>query len=216
MGYLPYDITIKSIAWIIVMGYLIILGLVFIFKYKKSPEVKFHIAVSIFFFLYAFARMFFILSDFERDLNSTSLVYYRFVAISYVCFVIAFLNIIYVFEKYITNRYAIVYIIVPMLFIDIIMIFIPDFMGIVRYINYGLLYFEIGIVGLLYLYVFKKTSGKVRKNSLISVIGLLIMSSAAILEMDYFITTGLVMPYFSPIIFAIGATIFAYGQRQIQ
>jgi hypothetical protein len=103
-----------------------------------------------------------------------------------------------------------------MLLIDIIMIFFPDLMGIVRYINYGLLYFEIIILGLLYMYVFKKTSGKVRINSLITIIGLAVMSSSAILELDYFITAGIIMPYYTPIVFAIGATVFAFGQRQIQ
>ena len=216
MGYLPYDLTIKTIAWIVVMVYLIIIGILFIIKHRKaSKEVKFHIAVALFFFLYVVARVFFILSDYERDVHNISLLYYRFVAISYVCFVIAFLGIIYVFEKYITNRYIIIYIVIPILTINIVMIFFPDFMGIVRYINYGLLYFETGILFLLYIYVFRKTSGRVRKNSLITIIGLVIMSAAAILEMDYLITEGIVMPYYSPIFFAIGATIFAYGQRQI-
>jgi len=95
------------------------------------------------------------------------------------------------------------------------MIFFPDVMGIVRYINYGLLYFKTGILFLLYMYVFKKTSGKVRKNSLITMIGLAIMSSAAILEMDYLITEGIVMPYYSPLLFALSATIFTYGQKQL-
>ena len=42
MGYLPYDITIKTIAWVILLVYLVLLGILFIFKHKKaSKEVKF-------------------------------------------------------------------------------------------------------------------------------------------------------------------------------
>ena len=120
-------------------------------------------------------------------------------------------------EKYIIKKtkHVLTYIIAIVLIVDIIMIIFPGFLPIVRYINYGLFYSTAGILLLIYLYLFRKTSGKLRRNALLTILGLAICALASLLETDYLISEGIVQPYYSPILFSIGASILAYGQRQI-
>ena len=222
MGYLTYDLGMKTIALIIVMIYLTIIGTLFLIKAKKAPKEvpstgALFRAMTLVLYLYIAARFFFILSDYERDPHGETTLYFRFVALSYICGIFGYLGMMYVFEKYIykKTKFFLTYFVIIMLVVDMIMIFFPDLMGIVRYINYGLFYFEGAVLYLLYIYVFRNTTGKLRKNALIAIIGLVIIAIAAILESDDLISSGLVLPYYSPILFAIGVTVFAYSQRGI-
>lgn len=94
------------------------------------------------------------------------------------------------------------------------MIFFPALMAIVRYLNYALLYSELAVIIIIYIYLVINTTGDVRKKSMLTLIALIVMILATILELDILLTTGITQPYYSPIIFAIGVTIFAYAQRK--
>lgn len=217
MGHLPYDLAIKTTAWIIVMIYLVIIATLLIIKLLKLEEKSqkaMHRAYGLFLYLYPVARLFFIFSDYERDANAETLLYYRFVAIAYIFLIIGFLNIIFLAEKYIIKRskYIITSSIPIVLAINVFIIFNPNLMPIVRYINYALLYFEVGLLLIIYLYLAIKTSGKLRTESLLIVSALLIMVIASILDSDALISSGLILPYYSPILIGFGATIFAYAQ----
>ncbi len=219
---LPYNVNLKTTVWVIVMGYLAIIGIFFLYKASKSSEEVISQkamlrSIGLFFLLYLAVRFFFILSDYERNANGESLLYFRYVAISYIFQIIAFINIIYVFEKYIIKRtrYMMSISILIVLGINVIIIFFPLYMSTARYINYGLLYTEVAILVLLFLYLAIKTPGELRKNAIFTMIGLIILVAASFLDSDFLITAGIVQPYYSPIVYAIGATIFAYGYRQL-
>ncbi len=224
---LPYDVNIKTILWIPVMVYLAVIGTIFIRKSKKAPkeivsQKAMYRGMAFIFYLYIPVRLFFMLSDFERVRPGYPLVgdtdlYFQFVALSYVCAISAFLNIIFVFEKYIIRRTKFIMTIVfgILLVVNIILLFFPSLMQTMRYINYVPLYIEVITLFLLYLYLAKKTSGKLRRNSLIAIVGLAFMAAAAFLESENLSASGLILPYYSPLMFAIGATIFAIGQRQV-
>jgi hypothetical protein len=217
MGYLPYDITLKAIFWIATMCFLTIDGILFIKKASKvSKENKLkrdllH-ALAIFFFLSIGVGLFFILSDFERDVFGESELYYRLLVIAYLFGNAAFLIIILVGEKQIIKtRYIISFITSIIIGINIVLlIFFPDLVPLARYLNYGLFGSEIGILLLIYIYLIKKTSGDFKKTAIITFIGIAIAASASIIGADFFISSGLIQPYFSPILFIIGLTICTY------
>jgi len=219
MGYLPYDLTVKAISWIIVMIYCGIFGTIFLVKaIKATKEVKFqrnmYRTISIILFLYVVIRVFFLLSDFERDANSDTLLYYQFVVISYITTAIAFLNIIYFLESTVLRKtkHAISYIIIIMIIIDVsILILFNEYIQMVRYFNYALSYTEVGLILLVYLYLTVKSTGKLRQNSFLSLLGLALAGVASFLEMDALLMTGAIPAWLSPTIFAIGITIFAYS-----
>ena len=224
---LPYDVNIKTILWIPVMVYLAIIGTIFVRKMKKAPkeiasQKAMYRGMAFVFYLYIGVRIFFMLSDYERvrpdyPLTGDTNLYFQFVALSYVCAITAFINLIYAFEKYIIRKtkFLMTTVFVILLCVNIVLLFFPSLMQTMRYINYVPLYIELGTLFLLYLYLAKKTSGKLRRNTLIAIVGLLLMAAAAILESEFLSATGLILPYYSPLMFAIGATIFAIGQRQV-
>jgi hypothetical protein len=182
---------------------------------EKSQKDMFR-AMALFFYFYIVARIFFIFSDFERDLNGSTLLHYRFVALAYISYILGFLNWIYFLEKYvlIRTKHVITYVLFVFLGVNIFMAFFPDLMPIVRYINYGILYAEVVIVFIIYLYLTINTHGKLRTKSLLSVIAIIVMVIGELIESEPLIASGIVLVYYSPILFAIGASIFAYAQSK--
>ena len=90
----------KTTFWIIVMIYLGVIGIYLLIKAMKMPEEaksqkQMHRAWALFMFLYILTRFFFLLSDFENDAYGQTLLHYRFVAIAYTCFILAFWSMIF-------------------------------------------------------------------------------------------------------------------------
>lgn len=219
MGFLPYDVLLKTTLWVIVMVYLGIIGTYLILKSikkeEKSARSMSH-AYAIFIYLYIVARLFYIFSDYERDSNAETLLYYRYVALAYVFQILGLLCIIFVLEKYviIRTKRIVTYIILVLLGVNIIMFFFPNFIPTVRYINYGILYFEVALLIIIYIYLTLNTTGELRTKALLTVIAFFTMITGTILEIDALSSTGLVLPYYTPILFAIGASIFVYAQSK--
>jgi len=221
MGYLPYDLYLKTTLWIFALIYLFLIGTFFIAKsLKTSEEIKarkqMYRAIALFFYFYIVKRTFFILSDFERDAHGDTQLFYRYTALAYVFYIIAFLNLIFITEKYVINRskYILTYLFLIALIINImIFLFFPDLMPIIRYFNYAILYTEVVVLLIIYSYLAINTTGEPRKKSIFTIIGLIVIAMAEFLESEALIMSGITTPYYSPIIFAIGATIFAYAQR---
>ena len=106
MGYLPYDVGLKTMVWIPVIIYLAVIGTFFLIKTIRAPkEVPSQKAVframTLFIYLYIGTRLFFMLSDFERDPFGETPLYIRFVAFAYICGIVGFISFVYVGEKYI-------------------------------------------------------------------------------------------------------------------
>jgi len=224
---LPYDVNLKTILWIPVMIYLAIIGTIFMIKSKKAAQEiasqkATYRAMAVVFYCYIAVRFFFILSDYERDrpgypAQGDTMLYFQFVTLSYIFAISAFLNLIYVFEKYIIKKTKFIMTITFMILLvaNVIMLFLPNYVATMRYINYIPLYIEIIILFLLYIYLVRKTSGQLKKNSYFCLIGLMLMAGGAVLESEFLSATGIVLPYYSPILFAIGSTVFALGQKTL-
>jgi hypothetical protein len=222
MGYLPYDLYLKTTLWIFALIYLFLIGTFFIVKsLKASEEIKarkqMYRAIALFFYFYIIKRTFFILSDFERDANGDTQLFYRYTALAYVFYILALLNIIYITEKYVINRskYVLTYLFLIGLIVNIIMLFFPELMPIIRYFNYAILYTEVLVLIIIYAYLAINTTGQLRKKAIFTIIGLIVIAVAEFLESEALIMSGITTPYYSPIIFAIGATIFAYAQGKL-
>ncbi|MHA1146667.1 MAG: hypothetical protein ACTSR8_00295 [Promethearchaeota archaeon] len=222
MGYLPYDVGLKTTFWVIVLCYIAIVATLFVLKSMRtskeipSQRAMFR-AIGLFFYLVILARIFFILSDYERDPHGETDLYFQFVAASYICSIIGFLFIIIIGEKYIIKpgKFFMTFIIIGFLIFNvIILIFFPGLFTIARYINYGLLYTEVILITLIFGYLVSKTSGDLRKNALLSLIGMCVMATASFLESDVLISSGIVQPYYSPVLFAIGISLFGYAQMK--
>ncbi len=244
MGCLPYDITIKFYSWIAAIIYISIIAILFFIKMTKAPkEVKsqkvMYRSIALFLCFYIGVRIFFLFSDFERDANCESVLYFQFVFLGYICSIIAFLSIINFGETYVIRqtKHIFSYIIIISTIIDFLaVIFFPNLVNyvleskygsnynqaqyektvievatIVRYFNYSIQYSQIFIILGLYLYLTMKSTGRIRRNSLITLIGLAISAAAAFLETDALLSSGLIPPFLSPIILCIGLTIFTFA-----
>ena len=199
------------------MVYLGIIGTILLLKALKAEMKSLketRIAFAIFLFMYAVARIFFIFSDYERNTRGDTPLHYQFVVIAYICFIIGFLTVIYVLETYVIKqtKHLITFIVLIVLGVNIVMIFFPNLVPIVRYINYGLMYGEAILILLIYLYLIINTSGRLRTKSMMIFFALIILMIGAILDSDALIMSGVSSPFYHPILTAIGATMFGYAQ----
>jgi hypothetical protein len=217
MGYLPYDITPKAILWIVTVCFLAVNGTLLINKMLKTPKEKklkrdFYSAFAIFCFSCIGLGLFFILSDFERDAFGESELYFRFLSIAYTFGYISLISIIFVGEKEIVNtKYIFSYATACTIAINVIfLIFLPNLVLIIRYANYVLISIETGIALFVYFYLSEKTTGELRTIAIITLIALIIITVAFILQTDFLISSGLVSPYISQILLIIGLTLFTY------
>jgi len=219
MGYLPYDVTLKAFFWIITICFLALDGLLFLIKASKISkkdklQKELFRALSFFLFLNIGVGLFFILSDFERNIFGTTDLYYRLLASAYIFAMAAFLAPLYIAEREITNpitKFLLSIVTLIVIGINIVfLIFFPNLIPIIRYIDYCLWGAEVVILFLAYMYIIKESSGDLKKIAILTLIGFGVAACAAILQIDIFISTGLIAPYYSPILFTIGLIFFAY------
>ncbi len=171
-------------------------------------------AFSFFIVFFILQRVSFILSDYVRYSSGKTDLYSRLVIFGYIFLIIGFLNLIYILEKNVIqkSRFIISIIIVVFFGINIVMLFFPGFLGLVRILNYIISYSEVFLLLLIYIYVMIKTTGTPRKKAIITFVGLLLMMIGAILDSEALLTSGIVSYAYDPILTAIGASLFAYVQ----
>ncbi len=220
MGYLPYSLEIKVISWLIVIVILAILATYFYIQmFKVSKEIKlkrqYFGSLATWLFCYMITRIFFIFSDIERDLHDKTLFYYQLVGIGHLFNTIGVLFMIYIGEKYFlkNKRPYISYILSSIIIVGIIALFFPQFIEIVRNINLIDIYFSWAVFILIFITIYRKTTGKLRRVTLISILGILIALIGAFIETDFLLSTGMIPPYLTPIIFSVGILIIAISQN---
>jgi hypothetical protein len=217
MGYLPYDITLKAILWIVTVCFLAVNGTLLLNKMLKTPKEKkfkrdFYLAFSLFCFLCIGLGIFFILSDFERDVFGESELYFRFLSIAYTFGYISLISIIFVGEREIVNtKYIFSYATALTIVINVIfLIFFPNLVLVIRYVNYVLFSIETAVAILVYSYLSRKTTGELRKMAIITLLAFIIVVIAFVLQTDFLLSRGLVSPYISQFLLIIGLTLFTY------
>ena len=222
MGYLKYDLPTKVISWVIVMIYIGILGTIFLRRMRKADtelvsQKLLYRSMGLVFYCYVMVRVFFLISDFERDANNTTPLHYQFVAIGYIFTSLAFLNLLYFGEKFIIrkSKFILTYITISVLIIESVLVFIPEMFIVVRLLSYGLSYALLGLVFILFLRMTIKSTGSLRRNFLFTLLGLSIIATSGILEIDALLSTGDILPWISPLLFGAGATVVVIGLRNI-
>ena len=217
---LAYDFPTKLISWLIVLPYITLITILFFRRMAKAdrdfPSQRlFHRSMAIFFLMYIANRIFFILSDFERDANGQTEYHYQLVFIGYILVSIAFLNMLYFGEKFIVKKtkFILCYITTAALIVEVVLLFIPELFGIGRLVNYGLSYFLMMLVLILFIKMIVQSIGVIRRDFTLTLIGFLIIALGSILEMDALLSSGIIPPWLTPILFATGASIVAYGLR---
>lgn len=220
MGYIVYDLQLKLLCWLIVLPYVAIIAVIFFKRMAKADrdfpsQRMLHRSMGIFSLMYIINRIFFILSDLERDVNGQTHYHYQLVFVGYIVVSIAFLNILYFGEKFIIKKtkFMLTYITTAVLIIEIILLFIPELFGFGRLLNYGISYFLMMLVLVLFIKMIIQSTGGIRRDFTLTLIGFLIIAAGAILEMDALLSSGIISPWLTPLMFAIGATILAYGLR---
>jgi hypothetical protein len=222
MGYLKYNLELKTVSWLIVIVYLVILGIIFLRRMSQADkELKsvriLYRSIAMIFYFYILNRVFFMLSDFERDLYNTTPFHYQLVNIGYIFTELAFLNMLYYGEKFVIKktRFLLTYITIFTISIQTILVFNPELFGIVRTLSYTLSYALLGLVGILFIRLTAQSTGTLRRNFLLTLLGLAVIAASGILESDAILSTGNIPPWLTPLLFAIGATIITLGMRYV-
>ena len=219
MGYLPYSLEVKVISWLIVIILLGILASYFFYKMFNisrdfKPQRLFFRSLATFLFCYMIARIFFILSDFERDMYDRTLLYNQFLGFGHLFNAIGVFFMLLLAESNFLKfkKPYLSYFLSSIILIGIFALFFPALIGIVRIIFLVSTYISWTIYVLIYITIYRKVTGKYKKITLFSFLGIIICLIGAFIETDFLLSTGLIPPYFTPILFSIGIIIISICQ----
>ncbi|MBD3341481.1 MAG: hypothetical protein GF353_20425 [Candidatus Lokiarchaeota archaeon] len=221
MGYLPYSLEVKAISWLIVIILLAILASYFYYKmFNVSREFRFQRlffgALATFLFCYMMARIFFLFSDFERDMYNRTLLYNQFVGIGHLFNSIGVFFMILLAERNFLKfkKPYLSYFLLSSILIGVFALFFPAYIGFVRIIFLVNTYISWTIYILIYINVYRKVTGLFKKTTMFSFLGIFICLIGAFIETDFLLSSGLIPPYLTPILFSIGIIIISICQRK--
>ncbi|MHA1147676.1 MAG: hypothetical protein ACTSR8_05480 [Promethearchaeota archaeon] len=220
MGYLPYSLEVKATSWLIVIILLAILASYFYFRmFNVSREFRFQRlffgALATFLFCYMMARIFFLLSDFERDMNNRTLLYNQFVGVGHLFNSIGVFSMLLLAERNFLKfkKPYLSYFLLSVISIGAFALFFPELLGIVRIIFLVATYISWTMYIIIYINVYRKVTGLFKKTTLFSFVGIFICLIGAFIETDFLLSTGMIPPYLTPILFSIGIMIISICQR---
>ncbi|MHA1819378.1 MAG: hypothetical protein ACTSVC_02825 [Promethearchaeota archaeon] len=222
---LNYDFwTEKFPFWLAFIILTFFLALVFI---KRGLNVKSEIksqkyiyfGYASFLYSYIITRIFFILSDLERMHNGKY--YATYVLTGYIFTISALTLLIFTMEKYLVFKtkkaFSIISFIglISTLIFLIISFFNENIIILGRIMAYIFSGITILFVFTLYLYLGLHTSGKLRRNIILSFVGLIIMAVGILSDMEYLAQAGIIPIQIPPIIAALGEVLFVLGQKPL-
>ncbi len=190
---------------LVLIGFLCVGGALFInksYKAEISSQKYFSLGLTLFAYLYALTRFFFIITDFMAETQPDYLIFWRLATISSFS-AILFLEL--VIEKYLVKSY---YVFSALALTGLILVTILD-LSIARIISYSLsLVLMLNIVGI-YIYVARNAEGDVRKKSIQSFIGILVLAVGAVVDGAFLKSlVGFDTGLFGAIIIMFGMAIF--------
>ncbi|MHA1271733.1 MAG: hypothetical protein ACTSPY_18240 [Candidatus Helarchaeota archaeon] len=166
---------------------------------------------------YAITRIFFLFSDYERELNGITPLHLQYVSIAYAIGMFSILVLSLVIEKYLV-KFKYIFVIssaISLIFaiLSIIAIEIQSITQIIMYITAGIVL--IGIIGL-YVYMVVKLTGTYRNRAIGALIGFLLIAIGLILDMrfleDIFGSFDYIRLILSPFLMISGFLIFGITQ----
>jgi hypothetical protein len=226
---LNYYIWDKEPLWIAVSILAIICGFLLLARSKQITDLGKQTnpvfrGYGLFCFGYAAGRILFILSDFEFNIHDQSALYVQLVLLAYIVGILSAIFLISTFESIImkmkngllTKIYIIIFLVdLGMFFILLIPNIPTDIITYFRYLNIGASLIGFLIVLGLYYKIIRETTGDLRKNALLSFIGLILLIAGTFLDSQLvinYIHIPIWIPGIPPI---VGIIILMYSQRSV-
>ncbi len=227
---LPYNINDKLPGWYAVMGLCAVLAIIFLFraaraKKRESPPtvVTINRGFALFFLAFMITRVLFAYSDYERlnHVDETDL-YATYVLFGYLSSllgisVLAYLTDTYMLEtkRHIFTKVAIAVTIANTGFIILWVTtqLIP--LNVPRFMIYGSTTLVFVMILLIYGGLARQSTGKLRRNAIISLFGILIAVLGILLDMQFIAQSAVIPIYIPPIVTFIGLLFFALGQHEV-
>jgi hypothetical protein len=225
--------SIRTFLLIIFIGILIIGFFTFMVKASKTDVVgtkRIYQGYGLFGLTYGLTRIFFLLSDYEIASNSGIVTQLHLIWVT-TAYSVTFISILFIYfsvEKYVLNRKPVFTFIALGAFIVCLIALVMVIFGIgldlannagphriAQYVLYITGPILAGGIMILYIIIFKNASGEVRRRSFLSIIGLILLFTGLLLDMDILSQFLIEEIRFllSPIAFMVGTSIFFYAQR---
>ncbi|MBD3350505.1 MAG: hypothetical protein GF364_03365 [Candidatus Lokiarchaeota archaeon] len=218
------DFWLKNTFWLGVCVIGIIIGTVFMVRGKRtSSEVvsqkQIFYGYGLFYYCYIGTRILFIFSDIANINNSIH--YDSFVNGAYLCSGVALISMIVTIERYMLTVTKKVFSIISIAGVGtlaalfIVSFFNDSVLAISRVLNTAIF----GLCGLviiiLYLILVRSVTGTLRRNALISLLGIIVVAVGLIMDMNALSNISKMFVILSPIITAVGAILLGLGQKTV-
>ncbi|MHA1734356.1 MAG: hypothetical protein ACTSU5_20645 [Promethearchaeota archaeon] len=230
---LGYDLGLKMLGWGSAVAVCLVLGITFVVrtvKARKSDVVSVkwvYLGYSLFFLLYVLTRFFFFLSDIERvntpEGAPDTIWYTRWVMFAYLASLIAMTFIIYTIERWMLARERRLLTWIALgstLFCAgfAATSFFTDnssLINIARFAEYG----AAGLFFVILLYLMyrlaKDSSGVIKRNALISLVGVILIVTGILLDSEFLVKLlGAGLIWLPGVVAAVGLVVFGLGQRK--
>jgi hypothetical protein len=222
-----YNLWEKEIAWLIVIGYATFIALMF---FKRSAQAKkvssgyqseIFKAFGLFILGIVGARIFFIFSDIERWNNCQSTLHAQYVLFSYTVGIFSSLMLLKVIErdvllmkKGIGFKMYLTFALIALM-LAIFASIIIEYLDTIRLINTIISSFGAGLLMILYIKMIMLSTGEVRRQALLTLLGVVTIFLGSIIDSELLIRQ-LNIPIWLPAIFPmVGFSLILYIQLQI-
>ncbi len=227
---LPYDINEKLPGWYAVEALCIALAVVFLIRASRAkaaggpPSVpKINRGFAVFFIALMITRVLFTFSDYERLANDKTPLYATYVLFGYLSSLVGIALLAYLVDTFMleSKRKTLTWIVILITIgnAGVIVVTVATqstpLLEVARWVVYGSTGMVFIIVILIYGGLARQSTGSLRRNAILSLLGVGIAVLGTLLDSDYLAQAGLVPIYFPPIIMLVGLVIFALGQREV-
>lgn len=227
---LSYDLAEKMIGWFAVMALCVVLGTIFLVRTMKARDSEVEstkyvfFAYTMFFYMFAVTRLLFYFSDLERQSLppgvTDSTLYNQWVLLAYIASLVAMIFIVHMIEMYALARDRKILTLITMgvtalcVAFTVATLFTDVILNVARVAMYG----AMGVLFLSVFYLFfqlaRNSSGTLRKNAFLSIVGILILLVGILADSEFVTAWGFVPIWLPAIIAGVGLFIFALGQRK--
>jgi EamA domain-containing membrane protein RarD len=226
---LPYSLAEKEPGWIAVIILSAILAIVFFVRasrVRKSDAPasvwKINRGYGLFFVALVACRTLFIFSDFEQNVNGTTPLYSTYVLVGFLCILAGLVVIASLADTYMLARprKTLTWVVLAVLATNVVFLVFAESMPTIDLtIPRWVQYISIGLVFLIVLFVFlslaRQSTGTLRRNALITLLGLGIALIGSLLDSASIAQLNIIPIYLPPIIMFVGIIFFALGQREV-
>jgi hypothetical protein len=223
----PYNLPLKIVIWSITILVSIWIGILFYIIAQKvkseSPSIaRIKKGYGTFFLGWALTRVFFLLSDFELDRNGETSLYAVLLVTGYLFLLFALAILMYGIESSIEERKSLILtkIIIGGCVVNLIFwglcLFTPSIITFAKYFGYSLGAVVGIIVIIFYFWLAKKSTGSLRKNVIINLLGITLIFLGQTLDSTYVVFLFDSVIWVPAIVSLVGVLVFYWSQKKSQ